>query len=790
MPYPVPPPPPPVVHVSQSESTAVAATARPAAPVAFAAERYSDIPETPAPSTEAAQLGGTIERQASEPSMQARVTTQPAIDALRQAQLPELEPAPSDEILTNPSPPPTELRPAPEAVPSTEDSPGATLEITPEPSQPEADLPEGDLPEVRQSEADQPTQPETASPEATPSPATPAAPTAETIETITDPSGTGGIIELRADYQEYDNLRQVFTGIGNVEMRFRGALLNANRVQVNLVNRIAVAEGNVRLQRGDQVLRGDRFNYNFVQTEGTVLSARGEVFIPAAGTDFSANPTLPTDTSAGVNPAETAIYSPGGFNIGFGNSGGSLTGGAVNRIRFEAEQLNFTADGWVATNIRLTNDPFSPPELEVRANTATFRRLSPDRSELRATNPRVVFDQGFSLPLLRNRIIFDNRQREAVPIRFGFDERERGGLFVEGIFEPIVTPAVQLQLRPQIFLQQGLFDSESTFSPENLGLIAQLDARLSPTTTLEGNLALTSLDFGNLEDEVRASLRARQLLGRYRLSLEYSYRDRLFNGSLGYQTVHSSLGFVLTSPNFTLGNTGINYSYQVGAQAVTADTDREELLDPVSTRENNRASLGRVQGAIAANRYFTLWQGVPLPATPTEGLRYTPNPVVPYLLLVPSVRGVFGFYSNGESQSTLTGSLGLYGQFGHFSRPFLDYTSFNVTYSQSIISGESPFYFDRNVDERVLSAGFLQQIYGPFRFGIQASINLDRGEGFDTDYTLEYSRRTYSILLRFNPEREIGSIGLRINEFNFGTDTVPFSGEGNTVTGGVLRSND
>jgi hypothetical protein len=120
----------------------------------------------------------------------------------------------------------------------------------------------------------------------------------------------------------------------------------------------------------------------------------------------------------------------------------------------------------------------------------------------------------------------------------------------------------------------------------------------------------------------------------------------------------------------------------------------------------------------------------------------------------------------------------------------LDYTSFNVTYSQSIISGESPFYFDRNVDERVLSAGFLQQIYGPFRFGIQASINLDRGEGFDTDYTLEYSRRTYSILLRFNPEREIGSIGLRINEFNFGTDTVPFSGEGNTVTGGVLRSND
>ncbi|NJL21434.1 MAG: hypothetical protein HC895_12395 [Leptolyngbyaceae cyanobacterium SM1_3_5] len=76
-------------------------------------------------------------------------------------------------------------------------------------------------------------------------------------------------------------------------MRFRGAVLNADRVQVNLVNRIAVAEGNVRLDRGDQVLRGDRLTYNFVQTQGTVLAARGEVFIPNAGRDFSAGAKWP-----------------------------------------------------------------------------------------------------------------------------------------------------------------------------------------------------------------------------------------------------------------------------------------------------------------------------------------------------------------------------------------------------------------------------------------------------------------------------------------------------------------
>ncbi|NJL21433.1 MAG: DUF3769 domain-containing protein [Leptolyngbyaceae cyanobacterium SM1_3_5] len=510
-----------------------------------------------------------------------------------------------------------------------------------------------------------------------------------------------------------------------------------------------------------------------------------------------ADPAVP-DPNLPVNPADQPIFGTGGgltFGLGSNNVG---LGGAVNRVRFEAERLEFTADGWQATNVRLTNDPFSPPELELRSPTVTFTRLSPTRSEIRARNPRIVFDQGFSLPLFRERIILDSRQREAFPIGFGFDERDRGGFFVEGAFEPLSTPTVQLQIRPQIFLQQAFFggddrvidqrESGSSFF-DNLGLVAQLDARLSPTTTAEANLAIVSpLTFDNRNDNIRASVRARQLIGRNTLSLEYSFRDRLFNGSLGYQTVYSSLGAVFASPQFALGDTGINYRYQFGAQLVTADTDRDDLLEPI--RDNNRVTLGRVQGVLEANRFITLWQGLPLPATPTEGLRYTSNPVVPFVALVPSARLVGSFYTNGESQTLLTGTLGLFGQFGHYSRPVLDYTAFNVSYSQRFGDGESPFLFDRDADERVLSLGIRQQIYGPFLFGVQASINLDRGDGFDTDYSLEYNRRTYSVVLRVNPEREIASIGLRINDFNFGTDRPPFSGEGNTVIGGAEQSND
>lgn len=106
-----------------------------------------------------------------------------------------------------------------------------------------------------------------------------------------NPFGTGGVIELTADRQEYDDQRKVITAQGNVVLRFREALLNADRVEVNLPNRIIVAQGNVALTRGQQVLRGQRFEYYFVQDSGVILNASGELYSPTAGSDLSFSPT-------------------------------------------------------------------------------------------------------------------------------------------------------------------------------------------------------------------------------------------------------------------------------------------------------------------------------------------------------------------------------------------------------------------------------------------------------------------------------------------------------------------
>jgi Protein of unknown function (DUF3769) len=579
-------------------------------------------------------------------------------------------------------------------------------------------------------------------------------------------------------------------------------VLSADQIQVNVPNRIVVAEGNAVLTRGQQVIKGDRVEYNLVQGEGTILGARGELDLGAAASDFSS--ALPTDNTAqraatqttgdrvaAAQPVQVTGTNPGiTFGLTAGNNRNNArtgTTGEVRRLRFEAEQIDFNADGWLASNVSITNDPFSPPELELRSNRVTFTRLSPTRSEIRARRPRVVFDRGLQIPLFRDRLILDSSEREPGLVQFGFDQNERGGFFLERTFQVVASPAFNFSVTPQILLQRS-FDQGDFFAPSSFGLTSRLNATLGRNTSIVGNAVFTSLDLQDIENSLRASLRARQRIGDHTLALEYTYRDRLFNGSLGFQNVQSSIGFVVTSPIYTLGNTGVNLSYQGSVQYINANTDRPDLL--AISRENDRVDLTRYQVSASVSRPFTLWQGTALPATPTEGLRYSPVPITPYLAIAPGITGVFSGYSSNDTQSSLTGSIGLYGQLGHFSRSMFDYTAFNISYSNRILNGESPFLFDRIADEQVLSAGITQQIYGPFRIGIQTALNLDTGRQIDTTYSLEYKRRAYSFSLSYSPIRQAGSVTLQISDFNWTGDPGRFSGLGaDTVEGGVRTRN-
>jgi hypothetical protein len=632
------------------------------------------------------------------------------------------------------------------------------------------------------------------------------------------------VVEVISDRQEFDDQQQVITAEGNVVMRFAQAVLSADRLQVNLNNRIAVAEGNVALRRGEQVLRGSRFEYYFMEDSGLILNASGEVYQPLAGRDFNTsmiidadNNNIPdqplSDNLASRQPLQRistaegiqfVLGSVGSFNR-LEQSGAALpnpqAGGQINRIRFEADQVNFTSRGWTATNIRLTNDPFSPPELEIRADTADFTNLSPFVDELVTTNSRMVFDRKVSIPLFRNRFVFDRRPRQPGLFQVKFDGEERGGLYIEREFDLINTSRVTFSLTPQYYVQRAWLPDSLAFGDENeeevgpfdpgaVGVTARLSGNFSDRTGFRGRTTLTSLEEDELTENLEANIRLSHLVGNinnpYAFSLEYNYRDRLFNGSLGFQRVRSSFGFLVTSPRIELWDSDIFLTYQGSIQNINANTDRRDLLEPV--RDDNRIRLTRFQGAASLSRFFSLWQGEALPATAEEGLRYTSTPVVPYIGLSTGVTGVQSIYSNGDTQPSVSVNVGLLGQFGHFSDPFFDYTGFRIAYTQAFRGDASPFLFDRIVDRQTVSLGLTQQIYGPVRGGVQASFSLNQDDSISTDFFLEYSRRTHNFVIRYNPVLEIGSINLRINDFNWLGSPEPFNGTGiRSVQQGVTQ---
>ncbi len=282
-----------------------------------------------------------------------------------------------------------------------------------------------------------------------PKPAAPGVPTPPAGRTVPFPVSPADTIEIKADSQEFDDKQQIVTAVGNVVVRFRQTVIDADRAVVNLVTRQVVASGNVAYTRGEQVVRGQRMEFNLGLNAGAVEQASGEIFLPAAGSELT--PTLPTDISAGTileqplsdritsQQPVRGVKSPGAATVTIGG-GGQLAApqvvGAVNRVRFEAERLELLPNGVrVATNIRITNDPFSPPELEYRARTATITRISPTAEELVTTKPRLVFDNRVKIPVYPRRQVFDSRQQSGPCLTFGYDGGERGGLFAECGFE-------------------------------------------------------------------------------------------------------------------------------------------------------------------------------------------------------------------------------------------------------------------------------------------------------------------------------------------------------------------
>ncbi|WP_094559145.1 DUF3769 domain-containing protein [Synechococcus sp. 8F6] len=743
----------------------------------------------------------------------------------------------------------------------------------------------------------------------------PAAPT-------TPATQASGVVVVRADQQGYDQQLGRFVASGNVEARFNGWRLLADRVELAESSRSVYASGQIRLSKGDQYLQASRLRYSDWEGSGEIEDVYGvidqdtlarDVNSPEAAPGATApgpafacpplsaspnarslvrllppgrisQPTMPapagcpgSELSQRVLPLNRALESvafgppqAGGppnpepipsstalpptaldldrpaavdsrlANVRFQqswstsikvdlaavidttdslNSNGqgyrptSNKGGTISRIRFQGSQIRIRGNRWTAEAMAFTNDPFTPAGSWSLARKVVAVMDERGVTRISSRSTQILLDGKVSLPAITNTTIGEEEARFAIDT----DKDDRDGFYIGYNLEPIkLGRGGSLQLQPQLMVQRALEGRTSSFvlpgeslaSPtveqsatfgDMFGLLAALNLPMG-WVSLDADASLSTFNPDNFRSGTRSITRLSAPLSlpghdSASAALFGSYRERIYNGSLGLQTVAYSYGA-------NLAGTAV---FNRPKPAATGNGDSAEQPIPSQTKgpfftpvvlnwaaqsgnyqatlfeTNTLDTLWRSYANLAIGTTLQLWQGSALDASddPKRGLRYAPSPVVPGLGVDFGASGYLASYSNGSNQSTLTLRGGPSFTLGQFDKPFLDYTRFSASIAGTFLGGGSPFGFDRTVDLRTLSFQAAQQIYGPLVVEAGATFNIDNGSEFYGDVSYSYvevklQRRSYELGVYYSPYDGIGGIRVKLNDFNFTGTGTPF----------------
>ena len=131
--------------------------------------------------------------------------------------------------------------------------------------------------------------------------------------------------------------------------------------------------------------------------------------------------------------------------------------------------------------------------------------------------------------------------------------------------------------------------------------------------------------------------------------------------------------------------------------------------------------------------------------------------------------GLF-LYGDGSSQEAVIFRSGPSITLGSLTKKYLNYTNLDILAQYAIKGNESPFRFDNINNTENIKFNLKQQLYGPLIFGALSYLNVDPnhdnyGEFFDTQYSLDISRRAYSLGAFYKPSST--AFGLQFKIFNF-----------------------
>ncbi len=234
--------------------------------------------------------------------------------------------------------------------------------------------------------------------------------------------------------------------------------------------------------------------------------------------------------------------------------------GPLTRLRFQATSIRIQRDGWFADAVAFTNDPFTPAKAWIYAR-GVEARIRPDGvTSISSRDSRILLGDRFSVRGLRDAQI--GQQQSAFSLNS--DRRDRDGIFLGYNLPPLrLGQEGVLRLQPQLMIQRAIEDrTDSYVRPGSslagpdveqqasfgdlFGLATLLDVPVGRFRLL-GDASLSTFNPDNFRAGTRSNAQLSTPLGlpghsSSQGALFGSYRERIYNGSLGLQTLVYSYG--------------------------------------------------------------------------------------------------------------------------------------------------------------------------------------------------------------------------------------------------------
>jgi len=481
--------------------------------------------------------------------------------------------------------------------------------------------------------------------------------------------------------------------------------------------------------------------------------------------------------------------------------------GELNRLRFQAANVVVRGNLWSSSQVAFTNDPFTPAQSWLIGDQVEARLEADGVTRIQARRTRILLSNRLAVPGIRQATI----GQEGLQFTLDTDQRDRDGIYLGYNLPPVpLGDQGKLELQPQFLMQraiQGRTDSytapgRSLAGPrvnqalqggDLFGLVAVLNAPLGPFS-LKADTSLSTFSPDNIAAGTRSIARLSAPLGLpgHTTSVGQlfgSYRERVYNGSLGLQTVVYAYGGQLEGaltlnpdPADRAGDqrrTPYLGPWTIDWRAVAGDY-RAALF-----RSEDLDTLWRARFNAGISSSLRLWEAEPDPEREAlPALRYSAVPIRPGVAVDFGLATSLASYEDGARQNTFSLFGGPAFTLGRFRQPWFDYTQVALLLGGTLRDGRSPFGFDRAVDLRTVSFRAAQQLYGPLVLEAGATVNIDDTSRYYGDVSYSYvelklQQRSYELGVYYSPYDGIGGIRIKLNDFNFtggGTPFVPRQG--------------